>query len=253
MPRGVYIRTKPYSLEYIEQQRLSHLGKRLSAQTKAKIKASLLIYYSDPENRAKISQAMKGKRTRPLGYHHSERTKIKIGISNRKPKPSCSAFLTGRKLPTSHKHNLSLAHSTPEYKERYSGENSWSWRGGISRLPYSFDFNQELKLRIKERDNYTCQLCQAREVNPFYSYFYHHIHHIDYNKSNSDGINLIELCSSCNAKVNHNRDYWQVYLTTYQNSRDFSRLPKTGQQLLNNKYKSVARRVNECQNSMPPL
>ena len=92
-------------------------------------------------------------------------------------------------------------------KECYSlggrGENSSAWRGGIAFEPYSFEFNKELKKQIKERDNYTCQICGSKENLC--------VHHIDYDKKNSEQENLIVLCVSCNSKVNSQRAFWTGY------------------------------------------
>ena len=88
---------------------------------------------------------------------------------------------------------------------RITKENNPMWKGGISKEPYSFDFDLRLKAQIKERDGYICQLCSCS--NPIKL----SIHHIDYDKKNSNYYNLITLCRSCNVKVNINRPYWTNY------------------------------------------
>jgi len=80
-----------------------------------------------------------------------------------------------------------------------------NWRGGSSFEPYSTDFNLELKLRIRERDSFTCQECGEVENGKSL-----HVHHIDYNKMNCEENNLITLCEVCHTKTNYNRDYWQA-------------------------------------------
>ncbi|MCK9429569.1 MAG: hypothetical protein M0R17_06155 [Candidatus Omnitrophica bacterium] len=82
------------------------------------------------------------------------------------------------------------------------GEESSSWKGGISKEPYSFDFNEELKMLIRKRDNFKCQLCSAPAVN---------VHHIDYNKKNSNQNNFVTLCDSCHIKTNFNREQWTTF------------------------------------------
>lgn len=91
-----------------------------------------------------------------------------------------------------------------------SGKNSHLWQGGISKLPYPFEFDEQLKENIQQRDNYKCQLCGVpqRECIKKLS-----IHHIDYNKQNLSEVNLITLCISCNVKANFNREYWEYYFT----------------------------------------
>ena len=74
--------------------------------------------------------------------------------------------------------------------------------------PYSPAFNKQLKAKIRERDNHTCQLCSkikeesGRELS---------VHHIDYIKSHCNEDNLITLCISCNGKVNSDREAWTEY------------------------------------------
>jgi len=80
-----------------------------------------------------------------------------------------------------------------------------NWHGGISKLPYSFEFTEQLKKRIRNRDNYKCKLC-----NKIKKLF---IHHIDYNKQNCKENNLISLCKKCHSKTNGNRDYWYAYFS----------------------------------------
>ena len=89
-----------------------------------------------------------------------------------------------------------------------SRKNSPYWKGGISFEPYTPDFNQQLKDRIRVRDNFICQLCGVPELecNERLS-----IHHIDYNKKNCEEWNFISLCRSCNGKVNYNREHWTNY------------------------------------------
>lgn len=76
---------------------------------------------------------------------------------------------------------------------------------------YPFEFNNELKAKIRKRDNYTCQKCGKRqfELKEFHKKLT--IHHIDYNRQNCEENNLITLCRKCNCKANKNRDYWFAY------------------------------------------
>jgi hypothetical protein len=77
-----------------------------------------------------------------------------------------------------------------------------NWVGGISKLPYAFEFTKKLKEFIRGRDSYICQLCNKKGNT---------VHHINYNKDNCKEDNLITLCKRCNTKVNFNRDYWYTY------------------------------------------
>lgn len=84
------------------------------------------------------------------------------------------------------------------------GENHPNWQGGISNLPYPFEFNKKLKNKIKERDDKTCTMCDKKTQKLC-------IHHIDYDKNNLNEKNLISLCYNCHPKTNFNREEWKVF------------------------------------------
>lgn len=97
---------------------------------------------------------------------------------------------------------------------KYDGSTNPNWHGGISKLPYSIMFTEELKTSIRERDNFKCQLCGvSNKQHKLLTTFQLSIHHIDYDKKNCIQQNLISLCNKCNAHVNGNRDYWYAYFT----------------------------------------
>jgi hypothetical protein len=107
--------------------------------------------------------------------------------------------------------------ATPEFRNKLIGENASNWQGGISKLPYSQDWTEELKEYIRERDNYECQLCFTpqdkldRRLD---------IHHIDYDKKNCNEDNLISLCVSCHAKTTNNREQWINYFNYYKELKE---------------------------------
>jgi len=82
------------------------------------------------------------------------------------------------------------------------------WLGGLSFEPYSPEFNNELKEKIRKRDSNICQECSYTEEQLGYTLS---IHHIDYDKKNNDEANLISLCKSCHQKTNFNREDWINY------------------------------------------
>ena len=85
-----------------------------------------------------------------------------------------------------------------EFCKKYrNGANNPQWKGGISKLPYDWRFNKQLKEKIKQRDNNCCQICKVNN-NII-------IHHKDSNKMNSDENNLITLCNRCHAYVTHGK------------------------------------------------
>lgn len=93
----------------------------------------------------------------------------------------------------------------------YFGKDSPHWLGGLSFEPYSFEFNSQLKKKIRERDNWKCQICYLAGK---------YVHHIDYNKKNNSENNLITLCNSCHGLTNGNRNVWKLTLSKYM--RDYS-------------------------------
>lgn len=93
-----------------------------------------------------------------------------------------------------------------------TGDKNPAWQGGISFEPYHYKFNKEVKLRILERNNFTCQLCS--EYSKYVKRL--HVHHIDYDKKNTNKDNLITLCHSCHSKTNHHRNEWRLFNGQFQ-------------------------------------
>jgi hypothetical protein len=91
------------------------------------------------------------------------------------------------------------------HSQRMKNEGNPAWQGGIQYAPYSYEFDHERKLTVKERDNFTCQICGKRQWELNYPLS---VHHIDYDKKNHALENLIALCSACHCKTNYNRNLW---------------------------------------------
>lgn len=143
------------------------------------------------------------------GKKHSKTTKGKIGNSrigknhSKMTKGKMRKAHKGKKLSEMHKINIGKAS-----KGRNLGEKSPHWRGGISFSPYSVDWTKILRISIRERDKYVCQLCGEKQGDRAHS-----VHHIDYNKKNCNPNNLITLCNHCHTRTNFNRKYWVSYFT----------------------------------------
>ena len=97
------------------------------------------------------------------------------------------------------------------------GENHPNWRGGTSFEPYGSGFDKVLKLKVRTRDNFTCQISGKPENGVAHS-----VHHIDYDKKNNRLWNLITLTKSWNGRVNANRDAWQRKLSAIVFARHYS-------------------------------
>lgn len=98
---------------------------------------------------------------------------------------------------------------------KFTGEDNSGWKGGISNEPYAFEFNQELRERIRKRDNYICQLCGLTEEEHLVIYGQVLlVHHINYDKKNCEEDNFVSLCRQCHARTNFNRGYWENYFNS---------------------------------------
>lgn len=93
------------------------------------------------------------------------------------------------------------------------GEGNPNWSGGLSRLPYPWDFRETSK-RVIERDGFTCQNpgCDGTDKRLT-------THHINYDKQDCRQENLICLCSSCNSKANFGRHKWKKFYESLMKNR----------------------------------
>ena len=118
---------------------------------------------------------------------------------------------TGKKAsPESCARMKIAAQKRAPYTKWLRGDKHPRWRGGISFLPWGPESTVKLKKQIKERDNYTCKLCQTQILGKDRSL---HVHHIDYNKFNNDPSNLVSLCRTCHGITNFTRDKWTEHFT----------------------------------------
>lgn len=177
------------------------IGYHHSEETRGKISEAMKGSIVSEETRRKISEATKGRQPWNFGKHWSKEMKEKF-----------------RKGSLGNKNHLGFRHVFSEEAKRnisrsLFGSNNPAWRGGLSFEPYGSEFNGYLKSKIRQRDNFACQLCgrpQSELPIPL------NVHHIDYNKKNNEESNLISLCPSCNSKVNTRREYWINYFKSCQ-------------------------------------
>jgi len=152
----------------------------------------------------------KGHMSANKGKHLSEITKNKISKSN---KGKSRSEETRRKMSDTRKGWIFTDETKAKLKITNAKENHPNWQGGISFLPYCKNFDDELKKTVRERDNYVCKLCYSKENNRVHS-----VHHIHYLKEECEP-DLITLCTSCNSKVNFNRDYYEKLFMNLLNER----------------------------------
>ena len=214
MPTGVYKHKKGY-------KRPKEVGEKISR--------SKIGYKHSDEAKKRISLGHKGQKSWNKGKKTSDESKEKMRQAklgkkaSKKTKAKMSLARKGRKLTQEWKNKISKAHLGKKQSEEHRRKNSEAkkgskhpfWLGGISQNPYPVDWTNTLRISIRERDKYTCQICGEKQGDTC-----HHVHHIDYNKDNCDVKNLITLCNSCHVKTNFNRDYWREYFINTEYLKD---------------------------------
>lgn len=215
MSSGVYIRSakqredisnslkgRIFTDEHRKNISLSKAGIKLSDNHREKLSIANRNKKLSEEHKQKLLLSHLGKSSwnKGLKYKISKKKVLsdehKFNISKTAKKNGFGKWMIGRKPTEVTRNKLSIVHS---------GENSHLWRGGISKNEYPKVFNQQLRERIRVRDNFICQMCFIPELECKRRL---HIHHIDYDKNNCIENNLISLCNSCHGKTNINREHW---------------------------------------------
>jgi len=236
MPKGVYPRTS--------EMKIGKYSRTL--EMNAKNSTSLKKYWSDPENKVIRSTICKKVHNLPevRERHRAAANKPEARVRHSIAMKELHADSDSVYNSSAYQEKQRVAHSTPGYLERWYAAHDWTkvcatqkeaqnrpetklkkrnsmfgknagekhpnWKGGISNLPYVFEFNEGFKILIRERDNNSCQLCGRTKEREGRNLT---VHHIYYDKENvcSDEFDFITLCTGCNIKVNYNRDFWQSY------------------------------------------
>ena len=147
-------------------------------------------------------QFVKGRETHNKGVPQTEEVKIKISntlkcrIITEEHRLKLSIKAKGKVFTEEHKKNISLNHHD------VSLEKNPKWRGGKSFEPYPLKWTNELRERIRLRDNYKCMICTSKQLNRKLC-----VHHIDEDKNNCDEKNLISLCLNCHNKLHNNKEF----------------------------------------------
>lgn len=197
------------------------LGKKLYPETIKKIRQKSLEQFKNgmPE---KTKQKMRGRVSwnKNLTKEIDERVK-KMGEATSKGRQ-------GIKLTKKNKENIGKSNKgkhfglkTETTKEKmrnnhadFSGKNNPNWQNGKSFEEYPQEFNNELKEKIRKRDNHRCQECFRHQDEIFTKSGKRKklvIHHIDYDKKNNNPNNLISLCQNCHMQTNYKRKDWINY------------------------------------------
>lgn len=96
-----------------------------------------------------------------------------------------SRKLMGHEVSHKTRQKISIAHTGTD-----------NWRGIAHNLIY-LKWSKQLKEQVRERDNYTCQVCGKSPTNARTG----KVHHIDGDKHNSVLENLILVCTQCHALI----------------------------------------------------
>ena len=102
------------------------------------------------------------------------------------------------------------------------GKNNPSWRGGTSFEDYCINFNDAIKEEAREKYGRQCFLCGKTEAENGKKLC---VHHVDYDKKrgcNGKKLLLVPLCTSCHAKTNFRRDYWESIIRAKMRKRKLS-------------------------------
>ena len=158
------------------------------------------------ESRRKMSESHKGKKP------YMVTDEIRKKMSEVAKRVGTGKWTKGRKRPLFSKEwreNMSKSmKGRKAWNKGIYGKYSHNWLGGKSFEPYSLDWTETLRISIRERDKYTCQLCREKQGDTAFS-----VHHINYNKKDCNPNNLITLCNSCHNKTNFKREYWVKYFS----------------------------------------
>jgi hypothetical protein len=156
-----------------------------------------------------IRKSCEARRGKPLSKEHRD----KISASHRKlnseeTRKKISKSLKGRKLTPKWKENLSNSR-----KGRFAGEDSPTWKGGISFEPYCPKFNRDFKNRVRSFFGNKCVECGKTKKENGKELA---VHHVNYNKMmccNNITPLFVVLCLSHNSKANKEREWWEQHFT----------------------------------------
>jgi len=112
-------------------------------------------------------------------------------------------------------HWVSKQFCSPECKiAGISGENSSSWKGGVSFGDYCKKFNNEFKTRCRAFFENKCVVCGITTEQHKRKMC---VHHVNYNKDTCCDENVkqlfVTLCAKHHGLTNHSREYWNGLFT----------------------------------------
>lgn len=185
---------------------------------------------SSIETREKISNSLKGRKFSKEHIKNLSLSKQKIKRVKNNCKTCFKDFISRENLNKKfcckkcYLDFLKIPENNPMFKKGYllkgekngmfnngqllKGELNGRWHGGLSFGKYGLEFNNELKEKIRKRDERQCKICGINEKECKQKL---DIHHMDYDKKHNSECNLVSLCRTCHAITNSNREYWKNY------------------------------------------
>jgi hypothetical protein len=178
-------------------------GKKHTIETKEKLRKKLLGHIVSEETKEKL------RRERP--WRRGKKIEKNTGENNWNWKGIIEKIC----VVCGDKYYVKSCRKTRKYCSRECtrigkiGKPSWSkgkklsiipWNkniGGIGNNKYGDNFNNELRSWLRNKYEYTCQICGERGK---------YCHHIDYNKQNNNKDNFIVLCINCHARTSGSDD-----------------------------------------------
>jgi len=194
MPRGIFKNSKERAKKIGD----AHRGRKLSKEHRLKLSLAKRGKISPMKGKKHSKETIKKLSESHKGHKHSDEQRMKIGLKSKGNK-----YRLGKRHTDESKNKISKA-----LEGKYIREKSSNWQGGKSFEEYGLDFNRILRIKIRKRDNYTCQECNYTEKRLGYKLS---VHHIDYNKKNNKLNNLIGLCRNCHGQTNFKRNDWKEY------------------------------------------
>jgi len=150
-------------------------------------------FHHDPEYRAKLSAALKG---RPKTAEHRE--KIRAALVGRtfsdetraRMKAAAKGRGKGRKLSPQHRANIA-AGKRGQPRPDMTGELNTKWDGGVAPTRFA-GWRKSIRLAVISRDQ-VCRDCGKWDARPRCM----HVHHADFDETNHDLVNIVLLCVTC--------------------------------------------------------
>jgi hypothetical protein len=182
--------------EMNEINRLLHLGKVASDETRYKMSLSQKEYWKLHPDEAK-------ERFSHLAGDNNPAKRIDV-------RKKIVEANTGRKHTPEAIENMRNAHKTKEYFEKMGGPNNPNWQGGISYGAYCYKFNEKFKEKIRWQYNRNCFLCSMDEEENGRRLSVHHVNH---NKDClcNGSCEFVPLCNKCHAITSgkYVKKYWE--------------------------------------------